>query len=154
RLVRKNSAAVTAPLITKRPKSFFICFSVRNEVSSRSKRLGCKARNFRYSCSWLVFVNDHDHGSRARSKALAGLELRQLNAAAGIFEYPFHRHVDVDLIDGAADDVAAETRAVVQVDPRRDIRNVGREAAQRLTDNLAYHGEGENFARASDLYPF
>ena len=47
------------------------------------------------------------------STASVRFEFRQGNAVAAIFEYHLHRHVDVDLIDGATDDVAAETWAVV-----------------------------------------
>ena len=88
------------------------------------------------------------------SAALAGFKLRQRNAVAAVFEYHFHRHVDVDFIDWTADDVAAEARTVVQVDPCGDVGNVRREAAQRLADDFANDGEGKNFALAADLYPF
>ena len=98
--------------------------------------------------------NDHDHVSRPRLKALARFELRQRNAFTAVFEDHFHGHVDVDLFDGATDDVAAKSRPIVEVDPGRDVRNIRREAAQRLADDFAYHGEGKNSAPAADLYPF
>ena len=71
------------------------------------------------------------------SAALAGFKLRQRNAVAAVFEYHFHRHIDADFIDWTADDVAAESRPIVQVDPCGDVGNVRREAAQRLADDFA-----------------
>src|SRR5262245_9377003 len=84
----------------------------------------------------------------------ARLKLRQRNAISRIFEHNFHWHVDVDLVDRTADDVAAKTRAIVQVDPRGDVRYVGAKAAERLADHFADDGEGKDFPFATDLNPF
>ena len=95
--------------------------------------------------------NETDEPFSAASK---GFELRQRDAVAAVFEHHFHRHIDADFIDWTADDVAAESRPIVQVDPCGDIGNVRREAAQRLADDFANDGEGKNFALAADLHPF
>ena len=84
----------------------------------------------------------------------AGSKLRQGDAFAGVFEHNLHRHVDVNLFDGAADNVAAESRAFVEIHPCRYIRNVGRKAAQRLAHDFANDGEGKDFASAAELHPF
>jgi len=60
----------------------------------------------------------------------------------------------MDLLDRAADDVAAEARAVVQVDPGCDIGDVRRETAQRLADDFANDREAKDFAFAAYLHPF
>jgi hypothetical protein len=88
------------------------------------------------------------------SAALTRFEFRQRHPFTAIFEDDLYGHVDVDFFDGAAGDVAAESRPVVEIDPGCDVRNVGAEAAQCLANDFANHGEGKNFALATDLYPF
>jgi hypothetical protein len=82
------------------------------------------------------------------------LELGQRDAFTGIVKNDFNVHANLHVFNRAADDVAAESRPLVEIDPGRDVGNVGREAAQRLTDDFANHSEGKNFALAADLYPF
>ena len=60
----------------------------------------------------------------------------------------------MDFVDRTTDDVAAEARAVVQIDPGRDVRDVGRETAQRLADDFANDREAKDFTFAADLNPF
>ena len=85
---------------------------------------------------------------------LTRLKLRQRDSVAAVFEDDLHRHIDVDFVDRATDDVAAKARAVVQIDPGRDVRDVGRETAQRLADDFANHREAKDFTFAADLNPF
>jgi hypothetical protein len=88
------------------------------------------------------------------SAASGRLKLRQRDSVAAVFEDDLHRHIDVDFVDRATDDVAAEARAVVQIDPCRDVRDVGRETAQRLADDFANDREAKDFTFAADLNPF
>jgi hypothetical protein len=47
----------------------------------------------------------------------------------------------------------AEPRPFIEIDPRGDVGNIRREAAQRLSDDFADHREGKNLAAAADLHP-
>ena len=80
-------------------------------------------------------------------------ELRQCHTLSAIFENNSHRHIDVNLVNRAADDIAAEARTFIEIDPGGDVGNVRSKAAQRLTDNFTYHGEGKYLAFAADFYP-
>jgi hypothetical protein len=57
------------------------------------------------------------------------LELWQCDSVAAVFKNDLHRHIDIDVVDRAADDVAAETRPLVEIDPRGDIGNIRTETA-------------------------
>src|SRR5687767_2438961 len=59
----------------------------------------------------------------------------------------------MNFVDRTADDIAAEARSFIEIDPGGDVGNVRSKAAQRLTDNFSYHGEGKYFAFAADFYP-
>ena len=80
-------------------------------------------------------------------------ELWQCHTLAGVLENDLHRHIDMNLVDRTADDIAAEARSFIEIDPGGDVGNVRSKAAQRLTDNFSYHGEGKYFAFAADFYP-
>jgi hypothetical protein len=82
------------------------------------------------------------------------LELGQSDAFTGILKNDFNVHADLHVFDRTADDVAAESRPIIQVDPRGDVGNVRREASEGLADDFANYGEGKNFALAADRYPF
>ena len=104
---------------------------------------------------WLVFVKR----SRARitstiASGLARSKFRQRHPFTAIFEDNLHRHVDVDLFDGATDDVAAESRPVVEIDPGGDVGNIRSEALERVADDFTDDGETKDFAFAADLHPF
>src|SRR5258706_601900 len=59
----------------------------------------------------------------------ARFELRQRDAVAAVFEDGLHRHVDLYLLDRAADDGGAQTWTVVEIEPRGAIGNVRSKAA-------------------------
>jgi hypothetical protein len=59
----------------------------------------------------------------------------------------------MNFLNWTADDIAAEARSFIEIDPGGDVGNVRSKAAQRLTDNFSYHGEGKYFAFAADFYP-
>ena len=82
------------------------------------------------------------------------LELRQCDSVTAVFENDLHRHIDMDLVDWAADDVAAKARSLVEIDPRGDVGDIRSETAQRLTDDFADDREGKYLSLATDFYPF
>ena len=59
----------------------------------------------------------------------------------------------MNFVDRAADNIAAETRTFIEIDPGGDVGDVRSKTAQRLPDNFTYHGEGKYFAFAADFYP-
>jgi uncharacterized membrane protein len=96
----------------------------------------------------------YESGITERRCSSSRLELRQCDSVAALFENDLHRHIDMDLVDRAADDVAAKARSLVEIDPRRDVRDIRSETAQRLTDDFADDREGKYFSLAADFYPF
>jgi hypothetical protein len=72
---------------------------------------------------------------------------------AAVLENNLYRHIDMNFLHWTADDIAAEARTLIEIDPGGDVGNVRSKAAQRLTDNFSYHGEGKYFAFAADFYP-
>ena len=44
----------------------------------------------------------------------------------------------MNFVDRTADDIAAEARSFIEIDPGGDVGNVRSKAAQRLTDNVAF----------------
>ena len=93
--------------------------------------------------------------SRARSPAaLTGFKFRQRHPFTAIFEDYFHRHADLHLVNRAADDVAAESWTIVQIDPGGDVGNIRSEALERVADDFTDNGETKDFAFAADLHPF
>ena len=85
---------------------------------------------------------------------LTRFELRQRYIVAGIFENNFYRHIDVNFVDRAVDDIAAKAGTVVQVNPGGNVRNIRCEAAQGLSDDFANDRERKNFALAAERDPF
>ena len=55
----------------------------------------------------------------------AGLNFGRVMPSPRIFEDGLHWHIDLHLLDGATDDVAAQARAVVEIDPGGDIGDIG-----------------------------
>jgi hypothetical protein len=80
-------------------------------------------------------------------------ELRQCHALAAVFENDSNRHIDMNLVNRAADDIAAEARTFIEIDPGSDVGNVRSEAPQRLTDHFSDYGEGKYLAFATDFHP-
>src|SRR5215813_13135580 len=91
---------------------------------------------------------------RAGENFLSRLEFGQEDSPAGVLEQHRDRHADFHPLDRAADDVAANPRALLEVDPGGDVGDVLLEAAERAADDLADDGEREDFAAAAQLRPF
>ena len=80
-------------------------------------------------------------------------EFGQCDAAAGVFEDNLHRHVDLYFVKGAIDDIAAKSRAIVEIDPGGDVGNVRAESGKRSAYHFAYYRKGEDFTSLADLDP-
>src|SRR2546426_742282 len=93
-------------------------------------------------------------GGESKRGPFAGLELRENHALAAVVEYYFHSHADLNAAHRRADDVAAEARSFVKVNPGRDVWNVRRETAQGLPNDFADHREREDLTFSAQLHPF
>ncbi len=70
-----------------------------------------------------------------------------------LFENHLDRHSDRHFFDRALDDITADPRAFIQIDPGRDVRNVFCESSEGPADHFTDHGEGEDVPAAADRGP-
>jgi hypothetical protein len=59
----------------------------------------------------------------------------------------------MNLVNRAADDIAAKARPFIEIDPSGNVGNIRSEAPQRLTDHFSDYREGKYLAFATDFYP-
>ena len=121
--------------------SLRLAFRCDRHVVPILHRRGAETRRSRISASQRLC------GERSRLFA----QLHQRRVVAHLVEHHLHRHADVDLVVGHADEVGVQARALVELD---DGDVVGRVGVEGRVLRLMHHDPAVHRAAAAQLHPF